>query len=112
MEIKPNDIISGALYLKLIQDYRKYDRKQKDLIASLQSKIDFLEWEIDDLRLALEDAEGPSYTKLHTKLKNQRMNLHDCSRSISNLRKENEELKLQIIALNQQIQDLKQANQQ
>lgn len=32
MEIRPTDVISGALYLKLVNDYKEYDRRQKEII--------------------------------------------------------------------------------
>ena len=108
IEIKPNDLISGSTYLKFLHDYKAYDRRQKEIIATLRNKIEFLEWEVEDLRLALEDSDGPSYTKLHTKLRNQRANLISCSSRIAQLKKDNEALIMENVSLTQQINDLKQ----
>ena len=37
--VQPSDIISGRLYLKLIADYKEYDKRQKEYIHELESKI-------------------------------------------------------------------------
>lgn len=109
MEIKPNDLISGAMYLKLICDYKKYDKKQKIKLVDLQKQIDFLKWENDDLRLALEESECKSTEKLRTKLKNQRVALEHISNKNSRLKGEIESLTLKIESLTQELDTLKQS---
>lgn len=47
-KIKPGDIISGSLYLKLIEDYKVYDAKQKKIIKRLQTDLDYLMFENPD----------------------------------------------------------------
>lgn len=49
MDIRPTDVISGALYLKLVNDYKDYDRKQKEIIYDQQKRIEFLEWQVEDM---------------------------------------------------------------
>lgn len=45
VKIKPGDIISGSMYLKLIEDYRTYDARQKKIIKRLQTDLDYLMFE-------------------------------------------------------------------
>lgn len=39
IKIQPTDIVSGRLYLKLIEDYKEYDKQQKEYIHDLECKI-------------------------------------------------------------------------
>ncbi|WP_297449664.1 hypothetical protein [uncultured Alistipes sp.] len=45
--IAPNDIIKGSLYLKLIDDYKAYDKRQKEIIKRLQSENAWLKDEVE-----------------------------------------------------------------
>lgn len=42
MKILPTDLISGALYLQLVEEYKEYDKKQKKVIHQLMSDVDSL----------------------------------------------------------------------
>lgn len=106
MEIKPNDIISGSLYLKLLNDYKRYDARQKNIIADLRNQVDFLQWETEDLRIALEESDyNTIHDKLLRKLKNQRVTLKDYLKKIQELTAENESMKSQIDKMNQERQE-------
>lgn len=41
LHVLDNDIVSGSIYRKLIQDYKAYDKKQKDYIDELIRKIEY-----------------------------------------------------------------------
>ena len=72
MNVKPTDIVSGSLYLKLISEYKKYDQRQKNLIEKLRKTIELLEWNIEGLKEEIEELEDSSKKKLRQKIKNQR----------------------------------------
>lgn len=82
-QIQPNDIISGATYLKLINDYQQYDKKQKDFIYSLKKRIELLEWVNQDLQLVLDEIESGEIKRLVSKIENQREQLAINARNIT-----------------------------
>lgn len=110
IEIKPNDLISGAMYLKLIRAYKEHEQKLRNRLAEMQKKMDFLEWENEDLRLALEESECKSTEKLRTKLNNQRVTINKYSEKNYILKEEIAKLTLKIESLTQELNALKQAN--
>lgn len=103
MEIRPSDVVSGALYLKLLHDYRDYDRKQKDLIQDQSRRIKFLEWQVEDLRTEIEESEITSHEKLLAKLHNQRVALKSYMDVIAKLRKDVENLTQENIRLKMEL---------
>lgn len=42
VKIQPTDIVSGRLYLKLIEEYKEYDKQQKEYISQLELRISTL----------------------------------------------------------------------
>ena len=92
MNVKPNDVISGSFYLKLISDYKKYDQRQKNLIEKLQKNIELLEWNIEGLKEEIADLEDGSTEKLLQKIDNQRTTLAEYSIKIVKQNKIIEEL--------------------
>lgn len=88
--IQETDVISGALYLKLIRAYKDYDERQKKVIKRLQTDLDFLMFENPELENLLER---------HNELNNLR-------NSIAKLKKDNEWLLCRNVQLQQQIRDL------
>lgn len=46
IRIGPNDVIKGSMYLKLIEDYKAYDKRQKEIIKRLQAENAWLKDEI------------------------------------------------------------------
>lgn len=106
MEIRPTDVISGALYLKLVNDYKEYDRRQKEIIYDQQQRIKFLEWQVEDMRIEIEESESKSHEMLREKLLRQREALKSYMNVISKLRKEVELLTLKNVQLTMEIQAL------
>ncbi|MDE7027230.1 MAG: hypothetical protein K2O87_04870 [Duncaniella freteri] len=106
MEIRPTDVISGALYLKLVNDYKEYDRRQKEIIYDQQQRIKFLEWQVEDMRIEIEESESKSHEKLREKLLRQREALKSYMNVISKLCKEVELLTLKNVQLTMEIQAL------
>ncbi len=96
MNIKPGDIISGSFFLKLVNDYKAYDQRQKEIIAKYQRQIENLKWEVENLTECLQEAETLTPEKLRTKVKNQRLTLREYHRQIVELKKENELLKQEL----------------
>ena len=114
MNIKPTYIISGKLYLKFIEDYKRYDQRQKDLIHKLRKKIEFLEWniedlkaEIDELNAEIDDLEDCSNVRLRQKLKNQRTALREYCKKIEKQQNEIEELTNSNQVLREEIEKLR-----
>ncbi|WP_290379901.1 hypothetical protein [uncultured Duncaniella sp.] len=107
MEIHPTDVVSGAMYLKLLNGYKDYDRKQKEIIQEQQKRIEFLEWQVEDLRAEIEESEIKSHEKLLTKLHNQRVGLKAYMEVISKLRKDVETLTCRNVQLTMELQRLK-----
>ncbi len=103
VKIKPSDVISGAMYLKLVSDYREYDRKQKDMIREQTRKIEFLEWQVEDLRTEIEESGTDSHDKLRGKLHNQRLALKSYADVISKLKRDVEMLTQENIELKQKL---------
>lgn len=52
--IKPTDTVSGAFYLRLLRDYRAYDRKQKQVLMEQQEIIERLKAENRDMKEELQ----------------------------------------------------------
>ena len=107
MEIKPNDIISGATYLKLLNDYREYDKRQKETIRKLKNDVISLTWEVEDLRAALEDDVITAHNKLLAKLNNQRMGIKAYLNKIEKFKKEIESLNASLSNKDAEIENLK-----
>lgn len=107
MDIRPTDVISGTLYLKLVNDYKEYDRRQKEIIYDQQQRIKFLEWQVEDMRIEIEESETKSNEKLRGKLLRQRDALKSYMNVISKLRKEVESLTVKNVQLTMEIQALK-----
>lgn len=112
MKIRPSDIIKGSTYLKLVNDYKAYDARQKDVIEDLRKKVVFLEWQVEDLRIELNDSwamdelgrlleERPSTfdavarQKLLKKIENQRITLNAYRDRMLKLRAQIQRLKIQ-----------------
>ena len=93
MKILPFDTISGFFYLKLIDDYKDCDSRQKTIIKSQQKRIRTLEWQVDALKNEIEEASEQSYDKLRKQLKRQRSVVLSDMNAISKLRDEIESLK-------------------
>lgn len=110
MDIRPTDVISGTLYLKLVNDYKEYDRRQKEIIYDQQQRIKFLEWQVEDMRIEIEESEE-SETKSNEKLRGKLLRQRDALKSymnvISKLRKEVESLTVKNVQLTMEIQALK-----
>ncbi len=96
MNIKPGDIISGSFFLKLVNDYKAYDQRQKEIIAKYQRQIENLKWEVENLTQCLQEAETLTPESRSTKDKNQRLTLREYHRQIVELKKENELLKQEL----------------
>lgn len=88
--IQPTDLISGAQYLKLLNDYKAYDKEQKKVIRKLQDKVNYL---------TKKDPELMKYM--------QRKELfHQLGQTIHKLRQDNEELIIRIAQLEQRLAEL------
>lgn len=88
--IKPTDIISGAQYLKLLNNYKAYDKEQKKVIRKLQDKVNYL---------TQRDPELMKYM--------QRKDLfHQLNQTIHKLRQDNEELIIRVAQLEQKLAEL------
>lgn len=89
MKILPNDIIPGSVYLRLIEDYKAYDARQKKTIRRLQTDLDYLMFENPGIRKILD---------MKCELETLRMR-------VARLRKDNEALLCRIANMQKQKQD-------
>lgn len=89
-KIRPTDLVSGVLYLKLIEDYKAYDKEQKKLIRKLQDKLN---------NLSQRDPELMKYAQRHELFKSLQDTIHK-------LRKENEELLIRVVELQKRVTEL------
>lgn len=89
-KILPTDTVSGALYLKLINDYKAYDKEQKKLIRKLQDKLN---------NLTQKDPALMKYAQRYELFKSLQDTIHK-------LRKENEELLIRIVELQKRVTEL------
>ncbi|MDE6754783.1 MAG: hypothetical protein K2J82_09270 [Muribaculaceae bacterium] len=108
MRVKPTDLISGAFYLKLVNDYQEYDKKQKKIIEKQQEQIKEFEEMMEELQTIMDETAEDSHAKLRTKLKNQRAALSSYLGTIRKLRKENEELLIKNAALTEELNHYRQ----
>lgn len=46
IKVRNSDLFSGSMYRKLIQDYKAYDKAQKEYIYRLQKKLEYCKEEI------------------------------------------------------------------
>lgn len=99
-KVSPTDLISGEMYLKLINDYKEYDKRQKAKIEKLQNRVDILTWFVDDLNKVLEESEENESQLKRSKLKRQRKVLRTYIELIT-------KLKCQIKEMSEQIDNLK-----
>lgn len=99
-KVSPTDLISGEMYLKLINDYKEYDKRQKAKIEKLQNRVDILTWLVDDLNKVLEESEENESQLKRSKLKRQRKVLRTYIELIT-------KLKCQIKEMSEQIDNLK-----
>lgn len=67
VKIQPSDIVSGSMYLKLLNDYKIYDSLQKEVITNLRKEVSYLRWQINDMRQYIVDEDAPS-KKLFSKI--------------------------------------------
>ena len=110
--IRQTDVISGALYLKLIEDYKQYDNKRKNYINSLLNEIDKLkyqielkEWEIK-VRKMCDDLEPQQISNLQYKLYKRRLFIKKLREKIRTLENQNTDLKNEIIKLKLKINSI------
>ncbi len=89
LKIRPNDVISGSMYLKLIEDYRAYDARQKKVIRRLQTDLDYLMFE------------NPGSVKT-LGLKHE---VETLRKRVAQLRKDNEALLCRVVNMQKQRQD-------
>lgn len=89
MRVRPDDIISGAAYLKLVEDYKAYDARQKKVIKRLQTDLDYLMFENPDSMKSLD----------------RKRELEALRKRVAQLRKDNEELICKIAIMQKQRQD-------
>ncbi len=89
MRVRPGDIISGAMYLKLIDDYKAYDARQKKIIRRLQTDLDYLMFE------------NPGSGKIL----DMKCELETLRKRVAQLRKDNEALLCRIANMQKQRQD-------
>lgn len=99
ININPTDTISGEFYLKLLNDFKKYDQQQKKYISDLRNEIEILNWENERLLSQLKEYEEGASEGAYTRLNNQRKQLHELQLKILELKHKNEELLLKIISL-------------
>lgn len=89
MRVRPGDIISGAMYLKLVEDYKAYDARQKKAIRRLQTDLDYLMFENPGSGKALD----------------MKRELETLRKRVAQLRKDNEALLCRIANMQKQRQD-------
>ncbi len=89
MKIQPNDTVSGAMYLKLIEDYRAYDARQKKIIKRLQTDLDYLMFENPGGGKALD----------------MKRELEILRKRVAQLRKDNEALLCRVVNMQKQKRD-------
>lgn len=85
MKIQASDVISGSLYLKLISDYREYDKRQKEYILSLESRV-------SELMEVLEETRTGRTKELFKKLERRKRTIFMQGGTIRKLKNENAEL--------------------
>lgn len=105
ISIKPSDVVSGSLYLKLIADYKQYDNERKKYIDSLLNQIVSLNKKLESKNqqiktfLACKQMEPEFVPKLQYKLYKRRLFIQKLREKIKTLNHQNENLKNQIIKL-------------
>ena len=105
ISITPSDVISGSLYLKLIEDFKQYDNERKKYIKSLLDQIENLKYQIElkDLELKVrkmcDDLEQQSISNLQYKLYKRRLFIKKLRDKIKVLNNQNVNLKNEIIKL-------------
>ena len=103
--ITSSDVISGSLYLKLIEDFKQYDNERKKYIKSLLDQIDKLKYEIElkdwelKARKMCDDLEPESISKLQYKLYKRRLFIKKLRDKIKVLTNQNVNFKNEIIKL-------------
>ncbi len=97
MNNKSGDVTSVALFLKMVNDYKAYDKRQKEIIAKYQRQIENLKWEVENLTECLQEIETLTPDKLRTKVKNQRVALREYLRRIDELTEENKRLNKELM---------------
>lgn len=85
MKIQAADVISGSLYLKLIADYQEYDKRQKEYISSLESRI-------SDLTQVFEETRSGNKKTILEKLELKNKKIRELRETIKKLETENGEL--------------------
>lgn len=98
MSIRETDVVSGWMYLKFLEDYKEYDKKQKDLIFRLKDRIGELEDVIEEI------AANKQEKKLAEKLVRQKETNRLQGEKLRKLKAENEELLHKLTLLKQQLQ--------
>ena len=103
ISITSSDVISGSLYLKLIEDYKQYDNERKKYIKSLLNQIENLKYQIElkdwelKVRKMCDDLEPQSISNLQYKLYKRRLFIKKLRDKIKNLNKQNINLKNELI---------------
>lgn len=103
--ITSSDVISGSLYLKLIEDFKKYDNDRKNYIKSLLDQIENLKRQIESKEQEIKvwtmcDALEPqAVSKLQFKLYKRRLCIKQLRDKIKILNKQNVDQKNEIIKL-------------
>lgn len=105
ISITPSDVISGSLYLKLIEDFKQYDNERKKYIKSLHDQIENLKYQIElkdwelKVRKMCDDLEPQPISNLQYKLYRRRLFIKKLRDKIKTLNKQNLNLKNEIINL-------------
>lgn len=92
-KILPTDVVSGRLYLKLIEDYKEYDKQQKEYISSLERKV-------FELTHALNESCSITKKTLLEKLERKSKGIRERELSIKKLKDDNEQLLIKLAQIN------------
>lgn len=98
MRIRETDVVSGRMYLKFLEDYKEYDKMQKDRIWHLKDRIAELEEVIEEI------AANKKEKKLAEKLVRMKKAKQQQGEELRILRVENRELLHKLTLLQQQMQ--------
>lgn len=85
MHIKNSDVISGSFYIRLVNKYKDYDKKQKKYIQSLIKENEELKAKIE----ALEEVEHDyAFDRCKSKIKNYKVIITNLNQKIHSLKEE------------------------
>lgn len=99
MAVEKGDVVSGALYMKLMRDYQEYDARQKAYIADLLTEIEALKKCVTEISGA-----SPNRLKLACYLRQ----IQGQEKTIVDLKRRVGDLQCKIVELTDEIKRLKQ----